>query len=128
MASINRKFQQNQVNASALPHLLSFSGKTTQQGSHSALFRFLRRLTLSSVLATASFSVCAVELYEVFMESPEHLAEASAVCLSMHEDQYQNSLMCDHAIQAIHLLKLQELQTESQEAFQNLNQFAGQIN
>jgi hypothetical protein len=68
-----------------------------------------RRLILSMSLGLISASTYSAELFEVFMDDPEHLESMSSICINMHEDEYYESDLCEHAAQAIYLLKLQQL-------------------
>ena len=74
-----------------------------------------------------SASVFSAELYEAFMGNPEHLEEASEVCLTMDEETYKNSGLCEHAGHAIHLLRLQVSERESEPPLNVSERFLGEV-
>jgi hypothetical protein len=78
----------------------------------SKLYRFshcVRYVVLTTLLGVFSASAFSAELFEVFMDEPEHLESMSSICINMQEDDYYDSELCEHAAQAIYLLKLQDL-------------------
>jgi hypothetical protein len=68
-----------------------------------------KKLALTCILSSIASAAYSTELFEVLMDDAEHLESMSSVCINMHEDEYYQSDLCEHAAQAIYLLKLQEL-------------------